>query len=289
MEVTNDNILQALAQAVNLHQDGEKQYGGHVPYGLKAAGTPSQNAYLYENGGLFGRCDGPSQLINALVGPIGFESALTWIGSAAENEFVDAWTSIGESGTVEQTAVCGDCISPTLQACAQLYCYGRFCRQTAELQFDRLGVHGNDNVPIKTLFGSVSDAAGNVLIPQGAQIDDAFMLQSRTAGYLLRLKNSTMLWNGEVCNSIGNVYQEYAGFQSIVNTGKFDAYTQISCNGLDAFLLDYNNNAIASDGTFAITDWFRRMVLEFTRRAGGAGLDWASANMFNVENLSQEH
>ncbi len=194
---------------------------------------------------------------------------------------VDAWTSIGESGA-EQTAVCGDCISPTLQACAQLYCFGRFCRQTQELQFDKLGIHGNAAVPVKTLFGALTNADGTVEFPQGAEISDAFMLQTRSAGYLLRLKNSTMLWNGNVANGNGSAYQEYKGFENLINTGKNDVYTEIGCDGLDSFLLDYNNNAIASDGTFAITDWFRRMVLEFQRRAGGAGLDWASANMFIV-------
>jgi len=277
-----NNLLLALAQALNPYLEGQKVYGGHVPYGLKAGGTPATNAYLYAGGGLFGRCDGPSQLINALVGPVGFEAVMTWIGTDTENEFVDAWSSIGESSATEQTAVCGDCISPTLYACAQLYCFGRFCRQTQELQFDRLGTRHNAQVPIKSLFGSVTDAAGNVLIPMGAQITDAFMLQSRTAGYLLRLKNATMLWNGDPCNGNGAAYQEYSGFQSIVNTGKFDAYTQLACAAIDAFLLDYNFNALASDGALAITDYFRRMVLEFERRAGGAGMDWGTAEMYIV-------
>ncbi len=80
-------MMLALAQALSPHLEGQKTFGGHIPYGMKAAGTPSQNAYLYENGGLFGRCDGPSQLINALVGPIGFEAALQWRGTNTQNEF----------------------------------------------------------------------------------------------------------------------------------------------------------------------------------------------------------
>jgi hypothetical protein len=274
----NNEMLQALSQAMAPYLDGNKAYAGYTPYGVKASGTPAENAYLYEGGGLFGRCDGPSQLINALVGPIGFEKFLTWIGTDTEREFVDAWTAIAETGT-EQSTSCGDCVSISLQACAQLYCFGRFCRQTNELQFDRLGVRANEGVPVKALFGNVTDATGNILLGQGNQIDNAFMLQSRAVGYALRLKNSTMLWNGDPCNGTPPAYQEYKGFQNLINTGKFDAYTEQDCDALDAFLLDYANNAIQSDGAFAITDWFRRVVLEFMRRAEGAGLDWNSAEM----------
>jgi hypothetical protein len=277
----NNDALTALAQAISPYLDGQKRFGGFTPYGMKASGTPSENAYLYENGGLFGRCDGPSQLINALVGPIGFEKVLSWVGTDTENEFVDAWTAIAETGS-EQSTSCGDCISISLQACAQLYCFGRFCRQTQELQFDRLGVRGNANVPTKALFGSVTDATGNVLVAQGSQINDAFLIQSRAVGYALRFKNSSLLWSGNPVNNNGRVYEEYSGFQLLVNSGKFDAYTQNDCDALDSFLLNYSNNAIQSDGALAITDYFRRVVLELMRRAGGAGLDWDSATMYIV-------
>src|SRR3990172_946529 len=134
------------------------QSGGYA-YGQKAAGTP-QSSYLYTEGGLFGRCDGTSTLINALVGPIGYEKVLTWVGTDTEKEFVDAWTDIAITAG-EQSAVCGNCQTVSMQACAQFYCFGRFCRQSQELQFDRLGLRANSSVPIKTLFGSITDAAGN--------------------------------------------------------------------------------------------------------------------------------
>ena len=63
------DVLSGLAKALSPYLDG-----------TKAAGTPAQTAYLYACGGLFGRCDGPSTLINAMVGPIGVESVLDWVG-----------------------------------------------------------------------------------------------------------------------------------------------------------------------------------------------------------------
>jgi hypothetical protein len=70
VEVTQDFIkamsatqADALAKALGPYLNGEKQteYNGYVPEGLKhyqnykATGNPSSDAYLYVNGGLFGR------------------------------------------------------------------------------------------------------------------------------------------------------------------------------------------------------------------------------------------
>jgi len=267
-----------LAKALGPYLSGERQaeYKGYVPEGLrhyqnyKASGNPSSDAYLYVNGGLFGRCDGNPSLVNALVGPVGFESVLDWMGSNTEREFFDAWTGIPDTGN-EQSTVCGDCPTVDLQACAQFYCFGRFCRQTQELQFDRIGLMANGSVPQKVLFGNITDSMGNVLIRQGDTIDNIFYAQTRIAGYHLALKNSELLWAGDPCNNSGG-YQEYVGFQQIVNTGKFDAYTQLACDAMDSFLMDLNFAAFTSDGANAVRRWFKRMVDQFESAQVAPGL-----------------
>lgn len=101
-----DEILQQLARALGQYLTPS--------VGQKAAGTPI-GSYLYEAGGLFGRCDGAMTLVNALVGPIGYEGKLLWAGTNTEKEFVDAWTDITISSG-EQSAVCGDCQTLNLGA-----------------------------------------------------------------------------------------------------------------------------------------------------------------------------
>jgi hypothetical protein len=172
-------------------------------------------------------------------------------------------------------------MSVELAACAQFYCFGRFCRQTQELQFDRLGLRANSNVPVKTLFGAVTDSAGNVLIPMGEQITDAFALQARSVGYLLRLKHADLIWQGNPCNNSGS-YQEFVGMQLIVNTGKYDAYTQLDCDSIDSFLMNMNYNNFTADGAYAIRHWFHRAVGQIKYRAMTAGFDWDSATMYIV-------
>lgn len=274
-----DEVLMALAKALGPYMEQNK--GFVLPgMGYKATGSPI-NSYLYEAGGLFGRCDGSSTLINALVGPIGFEKVLDWIGTDTEKEFVDAWTDITISGS-EQSTACGDCKKAEMKACAQFYCFGRFCRQSQELQFDRLGVRANGSVPIKNLFGSITAADGTVLVPQGAAITDDFYTQSAMVGYAIRLRNAQLLWNGNPINNVG-AYAEYNGFQNIVNTGKFDAYTQLACSALDSFLINMGNQAFTSDdATTGIRRNFHRMVNQFMIRGNRAGLDWDSAEMYIV-------
>jgi hypothetical protein len=70
----SDQVLEALAQALAPHMNGKQLYG----LGQKADGTPWELGYLYEQGGLFGRCDGPSTLINALVGPYQCSCRTNW-------------------------------------------------------------------------------------------------------------------------------------------------------------------------------------------------------------------
>lgn len=284
---------EALAATLGPYLNGTKhaEPGGYIPHGLKhyqnykATGNPASDAYLYVNGGLFGRCDGSPTLINALVGPIGFEAVLDWVGSKSERVFFDALTGVPYTGS-NQSTVCGDCPTVDLQACTQFYCFGRFCFGTQELQFDRIGLYANDNVPQKVLFGNITDSMGNVLIRQGEPITNIFHIQSRLAGYHLALRNSTLLWSGDPCNNSG-AYQEYIGLQNIVNTGKLDAYTQLACSAMDSFLMDLNFANFTSDGANAVRWWFKRMVDQLKMRANRAGLDWNSAEMYIVmsENL----
>jgi hypothetical protein len=248
--------------------------------GQKASGTPWSGQPIYGTGGLFGRCDGPATLVNALVGPVGFEAMMTWVGNNTEYTFVDALSEISETGS-EQSTACGDCKTVDLKACQQNYCFGRFCRQSKELQFDKIGLKANVNVPVRTLMGAITDASGNTLVERGAQVTDEFFLETRKVGYMLRYKNSVMLWNGTPVNNSG-AYEEYKGFETIVNTGKYDSLTEISCDAIDSFLMDFSSNAPASAGTYAIRRWFERPVMEFMRRASGAGMDWPSATMYIV-------
>lgn len=246
--------------------------------GQKASGTPTATAPIYGTGGLFGACDGPKQLINAMVGPIGIESVLNFYGTDTEREHVDTLTDIVESGS-EPTTSCGQCVTVSNRACEQFYCFGRFCRATEETAFDEVGVRATAATPKRVLMGAITDAAGNVLMPNGARIDDVFYLQARSAGFALRYLNSTLMWSGNPANN-NNKYMEYIGLQLLVNTGKYDSRTMAYCDAIDSKLMNYAYQNPTATGTYAIQNWFRSMILYFMRRAGGANFDWNTATMY---------
>jgi hypothetical protein len=156
------DVLQALGQAL-------APYMGGV---AKADGTPI-STYAYSEGGLFGSCKNDPVLINAMVGPTGYEKVLQFFGTPYENPIVESLTYISSTGYAQATA-CGDCGTPVIRRCAQTSCFGRICQQTDEMLFDDIGLRANRNVPTLAMFGNVTDPAGNVIIGQGSQITNMF-------------------------------------------------------------------------------------------------------------------
>ncbi len=250
-----------------------------LPQANKADGLGTATDW-YQAGGLFGTVQGESMLVNALVGPKGMEEQLMWVPTKVEKKFTDAITGTIETGG-NQSTVCGDCKTIDLKGCTQFYPLGRFCAQTPEEQFDNLGLMEVETVPVRALFGNITGPSGDVIIPMGQPISDRFYIDVRMVGYLMRKILGGLIWNGDPANST-KAYKEFKGLEMIVNTGKFDALTDLACPALDSFLLNVNSNAWTNDGTYAIRAWFARAVQQFSYRAEGAGLDWDTAQMFIV-------
>lgn len=258
-----DNIMEALAKALQPHLGG-----GPV---LRADGTPDVTTYLYENGGLFGTCDADPTLINAMVGPFGYAGALRWVGSTIQNEIVDSISRIHSSGYAQSTD-CADCGTPTIQKCAQTTCFGRICQGTEEMVIDRIGLHANVNVPTKAMFGNVTDPMGGIVIRQGQPITDLFALQVMAAAYNLRRRVGTLLWNGNPANNLGG-YEEFTGFDLLINTGKTDARSGLACDALDSVIVNYGNNVVGAAGSPNIVSNVSAVVRSIRYRIMTAGLN----------------
>lgn len=235
----------------------------------RASGTPDVGG-LYVEGGLFGTCKHDPVLVNALVGPSGFEGKLRWVGTDTENPIYEALVWIGTS-THAQDGVCADCGKPEELRCAQSACFGRICQQTNEVLFDDLGLRANANVPRMTLFGAITDAAGNVLIPHNSEIQDVFVKNVAEAGYNLRLDNSTLLWNGNPANNLGG-RREYKGFDLLINTGYADVETQQRCAQMDSTLFDYGSNVVGALGSPSIVAFAAALMRRLRFRADASNL-----------------
>ena len=253
--MNENDVLKALGQLI----------AGQVQ---KADGTPI-STYAYSEGGLFGSCKQDPALINALVGPMGYESKLQFVGTATENPIVQSLTYIGSSGYA-QSGVCADCGTPTIRRCAQTSCFGRICQMTEEMQFDQLGLKANNNVNQLALYGNITDPAGNVIIPQGQPITDMFTLHVLAAAYNLRREIGEMMWAGNPTNSAGG-YEEFTGFDLLINTGKQDALTGVACDALDSVVGDFGSQVVGATGSASIVAAISGLVRSIRYRIMTAG------------------
>ena len=248
---------------------------GQVPF--RASGTPS-GLQLYAEGGLFGSCKHNPTLINALVNPQGIDKVLTWVGTDVENPIYEAITYIGSTGYA-QAGKCDSCGKPVEKRCAQTACFGRLCQQTNEHAVDDIGLRANENVPTMVLFGNITDAAGNVLIPQGKELSDIFLKEIAEVSYLLRLRHSRNLWQGNPINNLGG-YQEAPGFDLLINTGKSDALLGIACDALDSTLMDYGSAVVGAAGSPNIVQYAHALARKLHFRINGAGFDAMDAEAY---------
>lgn len=234
----------------------------------KASGTPI-STYAYSEGGLFGSCKQDPVLINALVGPMGYEAKLQFVGTKTENPIVQSLTGMESSGYSQSTS-CYDCGKPTIKRCAQSACFGRICQQTQEVLFDELGLMANNNVQQLALYGNITDPAGNVLIGQGSAVTDIFTLNVLAAAYNLRREIGEMLFAGNPASSAGG-YDEFAGFDLLINTGHSDALTGIACDALDSIVNSYASQVVGATGSSSIVAEVSALVRSIRYRIGAAG------------------
>ena len=271
-----------MAMEVIVRDDGTLAVKGAPSF--RASGTPDV-VNLYGANGLFGTCAHHPTIVNAMVGPMGIEGRLQWVGSIDENPIYEALTYIGTTST-DQSSGCADCGKPTIRRCAQSSCFGRLCQMTNEIQFDLVGTRYNANVPRMALFGNVTDPAGRVLIRQGQQITDIFMLNLAAAAYNLQLDVGGTLWTGNPANNVGGRW-EPTGFDLLINTGKEDVITGAGCEALDSFMMDFDNYVVGAAGSPSILAYMRRMVRQLRYRAGGAGFNPSSLEIIFVMHPNQ--
>jgi hypothetical protein len=252
-------MMQALAQAMAPYMPGAVS---------KASGTPI-TTYLYEEGGLFGTCKNDPVLINAMVGPTGYEKKLQFFGTDSENPIVESLTYISSSGYAQATS-CGDCGTPTIRRCAQTSCFERICQQTDEMLFDDIGLRANNNVPTLALFGNITDPAGNVILGQGDQVTNMFTLQLAAVAYNLRRQIGVDIWTGNpAANAGGRNFM--TGFDLLINTGKSDALTGVACDALDSIINNYANNIVGAAGSPSIVQRVSGIVRSILYRIQSAG------------------
>lgn len=238
---------------------------------IRATGTALNTPPIYGHGGLFGMAGIDPVVVNAMVGPIGLEAELSFFGSDVQTPFYDSLMYIGSSGYAQST-LCGDCGKPSFKEAVQTACFGRLCQQTNEHAVDMIGMKATFATRRVALFNPVTDAAGNIVIPKGSEIQDKFLLEVAGMGYGLRNRVATELWTGNPVNNLGG-HWEAPGLLLIINTGKTDAASGIAAPGLDSYVASYGNAVIGAVGSPSIVSSMAAMVRSVGFRASSANLN----------------
>lgn len=261
---------------VVVRRDGSLGVEGAMPgrdFNVRAAGAADVGS-IYDEGGLFGTCKQDPTVINAMIGPIGYEGKLLWRGTNVTTPIYQSLTYIGTT-TTAQASGCADCGKPLERRCAQTACFGRICQMTNEIIVDDIGLKANQNVPRVSLFGNITTPAGETVIGMGQPITDVFFLNLAEAGYNLALDNATLLWGGNPAANAGG-RREYKGFDLLINTGHIDAETGIGCDALDSYLLNYGGAVVGGLNSPSILRAMEAAWRRIKFRASRAGFDVAS-------------
>lgn len=242
----------------------------------KASGTPTGMPDLYDEGGLFGRCDAQGTLINAIVGPSGLEKALKWVGTDVQHNIIEMLTLADSSGFAQST-VCGDCGKPQYKICHQTSCFGRICQQTNEFQADAMGLKRTSNSPMRVLFGNLTASDGSTILKMGEQINDKFLMEIGLAGYNLRNRVHYEMWSGTGGTAGG--YASMTSLPTIINTGYGDVTVYgVACDALDSLLVNFGSDIVGQTGSRSLYQYVARVVRGLAYRARAGGFDWESAN-----------
>jgi hypothetical protein len=227
-------------------------------------------------GGLLATAGVDPVMFSTRVRPAGLLDVLPAYPSVYVNPLYTTITGfLGDGGSDPATA-CDSCMTGgVMKACTLVAQFGRYCRQTKELELTRLGKLNNRAEP--TDLRLINDPfMGNTLTPGGANLSP---LRSEMAQAIVELgisfENllSRQLWTGNPANNnVGGGYRELPGLEILVSTGKVDALDGTSCPSLDSDIKDYNYQEVCS-GSPSIVETLTYMFRYISKLARTTGMD----------------
>jgi len=256
-----------------------------MAYGNKAPSGVGTTNLIHGPGGLFGIAGLEEDIISARIAPRGITGMLSASPSVYTNPEFAYITGIEETAGGEPSGECDTCLSGETGACIQTAQFGRVCRESKELDVDKVMERVNrgeiDYTLVNSILGSDTSWVPGMALSNEKLINIATAWAMVEVGVLLQNKLVPMVWQGNPVNSIGNGYKEFPGLDILIGTNKVDAHTGVSCNALDSDVKDFNYNSISSvdgSGNFNIVRYLEAMMRYLSHNAERQGLNpvnWA--------------
>jgi len=258
---------------------GRKQVG----YKHDASGTPNAQ-YFHGSGGILTMPGLDPKVFSTIVGiEPGILGVLPKNPSVFDTPYYETLTGVQDDSGSEPSTICADCVQPgLLKGCTLSSAFGRICRETREIQLERIGQLVNRSDPmdliLQNLLGIDSMAPAGVPPNRSLQLELTKLLLEY--GTSVSRVISQMVWNGNVANNVGTGYVPFNGFDLLITTGHTDAVSQTSCPSLDSDLKDFNYQLITSTNPADIVQVISAMYHYVKRLAETTGMmpvDWVLA------------
>jgi hypothetical protein len=208
---------------------------------------------IHGHGSLFGQVAVgiEPEVISTMMHWEGLGDILPKIASPYLEVFLPFITGVEPTSATEQTTECGDCIAGETEACIQQMPTARVCRETQNMTItrivDRLNRGDIDLTLLNNQLGSTSAwhpgtemTADNLM-----QIYTAWALLFELPPLFMHVL-SPMVYTGNPANNNGQTYREFRGLQQLINTGFVDAFTNVTCPGLDSDIKDANYDDVVT-------------------------------------------
>lgn len=273
MGMTVDTLIQAL-QIVKAQEQGVG-YKHDLP-----AGTTMTTNYMHGPTGIFGVPGLERDVFSTRVRPTGLLSQLPSKGVNIMYPVVGYLTGFtDEEDAEEKDGVCDKPIEAgQIKSCMQGSMFGRVERMTEAIELNRIGQVTNRAEMFDLRI--VNDPLLQSNFAVSSQISREFqdilnrevLARWYTLGASFEMVLSRMIYTGNVSNNkAGGGYKEFSGLETLVGTGRVDAFTGDACPSLDSYIVNFNYGSVEDD-TLALFVELVEMVRFLEQLASSTGL-----------------
>lgn len=248
------------------------------------SGTPS-TPYYTGPAGLFGVLGLERDLISSRVQPRSIVRTIPVVPTNEMNPLVPYLTGFQATTGTEKTNVCDD--PPTAasgKSCLQTAVFGRYERQTRELELNHIGQRINRgefsdmtilNDPLANEVGGVFAQAFGIGKQNARMLGQEMLMRILEVGVSFQNLLCPQVFTGNPDNNkAGGGYKEFIGLDILISTGKRDAITGTACPALDPDVKDFNYGRVdATNLNPDIVDVVTYLYRYIKRNAAGMGFN----------------
>lgn len=193
---------------------------------------------------------------------------------------------LADSGS-ERSENCGACkVAGLSKSCKLTSVFGKYCRQTREIDLSRIGKIVNNSDPMNLQLMNAPQLPGDLVRPGfGGLGGMQNVMQNEIAKLLFEFGQSVsnlllrQIWTGNPTNNVGDAYREMTGMDLLIGTGKVDVETGNACPALDSDVKDFNYGLVDQTNS-AIIDYLTYMARYLKKNARSMGflpVEWVIA------------